>query len=122
MSSAVNGHHPRCPADHELLSTSRSRPANPTGSSANLSTWANGQPAVGCYRRNDHDRDYHSWSVNVLRFRFDRIAEITSFLGADLFTLLGLPTALPGDDTRGAATARIASDDRHVNPSATNGT
>lgn len=38
---------------------------------------------------------YDAWSINVLTLRQDRIAEITSFLGAEHFATFGLPTSLP---------------------------
>ncbi|WP_239676862.1 sigma-70 family RNA polymerase sigma factor [Natronosporangium hydrolyticum] len=75
----------------------REVPMSRCGSWRHLPTWANGQPAVGCYRRTDPGGDYQAWSVNVLRFRGDRIAEVVSFIGAEHFTLLGLPTSRPAD-------------------------
>jgi RNA polymerase sigma-70 factor (ECF subfamily) len=69
-------------------------PMTDCGSWRHLATRANGQPATGCYLRRDDDDTYRAWSVNVFTLRGDRIAEITSFIGPEHFTLLGLPTAL----------------------------
>ncbi|GLZ29185.1 ECF RNA polymerase sigma factor SigG [Lentzea sp. NBRC 105346] len=55
---------------------------------------ANGQPAVAAYLRRDGAEEYLAWSINVLTLRDDRICEITSFIGEEHFTLLGLPGAL----------------------------
>ena len=58
-------------------------------------TTANGQPAVASYLRGDDDHEHRAWAVNVLTLREDRIADVTSFIGADHFALFGLPPALP---------------------------
>jgi RNA polymerase sigma-70 factor, ECF subfamily len=55
---------------------------------------ANGQPAVGCYLWNDEAGRYVGWSINVLTVRDEKIAEVTSFVGPEHFTLLGLPLTL----------------------------
>ena len=57
-------------------------------------TSANGQPAVAGYLRDDETGAYLPWSIDVLTLRDGRIAEITSFIGAEHFALLGLPAAL----------------------------
>jgi RNA polymerase sigma-70 factor (ECF subfamily) len=44
---------------------------------------ANGQPAVASYRRTAAGEPFEPWSINVLTLRDGRIAEITSFLGAE---------------------------------------
>jgi RNA polymerase sigma-70 factor (ECF subfamily) len=56
---------------------------------------ANGQPAVAFYLRRDGDGPHLAWSITVLTLRGDRIAALTSFLGADHFPAFGLPDALP---------------------------
>ncbi|HYN93906.1 MAG TPA: sigma-70 family RNA polymerase sigma factor, partial [Pilimelia sp.] len=56
---------------------------------------ANGQPAVACYVGADAAGPHEAWSITVLTLRGDRIAGITSFLGADHFAAFGLPPALP---------------------------
>lgn len=61
----------------------------------------NGQPAVAGYRRAAPGEDFRAWSVTVLTLRGDRIAGITSFLGDDAFTLLGLPPTLVRPATGG---------------------
>src|SRR5262249_36072316 len=61
-----------------------------------LSTSANGQPAVGFYLCDGDDGAYRGWTLTVLTLRGEHIAEITSFIGPDHFTLFGLPTSLMG--------------------------
>lgn len=56
---------------------------------------ANGQAAVACYLRDDDAGVHHAWSVSVLTLRDDRVAAITSFVGADHFPAFGLPAFLP---------------------------
>jgi RNA polymerase sigma-70 factor, ECF subfamily len=58
---------------------------------------ANGQPAVACYLRpkGDDNGPHRAWSINVLRLRGERIAEVVSFVDARHFPLFGLPAALP---------------------------
>ena len=70
-------------------------PLTSCGSWRHLSTSANGQPAVGSYLWNDDARAHLSWSIDVLTVRDERICEITSFIGAEHFTLFGLPAAFP---------------------------
>jgi RNA polymerase sigma-70 factor (ECF subfamily) len=60
-----------------------------------LPTSANGQPAVGFYVGGSAAGPHLSWSVTVLTLRGERIAEITSFLGAEHFAGFGLPASLP---------------------------
>ena len=69
-------------------------PMTSCGSWRHLAIRANGQPGAGCYLRGDDDDTYRAWSINVLTLRGDRIAEITSFIGPEHFTLLGLPAVL----------------------------
>jgi RNA polymerase sigma-70 factor, ECF subfamily len=69
-------------------------PMTGCGSWRHLAIRANGQPGTGCYLRADDDDTYRAWSINVLTLRGDRIAEITSFIGPEHFTLLRLPTVL----------------------------
>jgi RNA polymerase sigma-70 factor (ECF subfamily) len=56
---------------------------------------ANSQPAVAFYLGDDQSGPHHAWSITVLTFRDERIAEITSFLGAEHFPSFALPTSLP---------------------------
>ncbi|MCP2163860.1 RNA polymerase, sigma subunit, ECF family [Goodfellowiella coeruleoviolacea] len=70
-------------------------PLTGCGSWRHLPTSANGQPAVGCYLWNDGAGAHVGWSVTVLAVRAGRIAELTSFIGAEHFALLDLPAALP---------------------------
>ncbi|MER7283617.1 RNA polymerase subunit sigma-70 [Dactylosporangium sp. NPDC000244] len=55
---------------------------------------ANGQPAVAFYVGPDADSDHLAWSITALTLRADRIATITSFLGAEHFPAFGLPSSL----------------------------
>lgn len=60
-----------------------------------LLTGANGQPAVAFYVGEGPACPHTAWSITVLTLRDERIAEITSFLGAEHFTAFGLPAVLP---------------------------
>jgi RNA polymerase sigma-70 factor (ECF subfamily) len=57
-------------------------------------TSANGQPAVAFYLGADTSSPHDAWSITVLTFRGDKIAEITSFLRPDHFAAFGLPASL----------------------------
>ncbi|GAB2931832.1 sigma-70 family RNA polymerase sigma factor [Micromonospora polyrhachis] len=59
-----------------------------------LLTSANGQPAVAFYLRDDAAGSHVAWSITVLTLRGERIAELTSFLGAEHFVCFGLPARL----------------------------
>jgi RNA polymerase sigma-70 factor (ECF subfamily) len=78
-------------------------PMRRCGAWRHRTTWANGGPAVASYLADTGAPalpelraagGYSGWSVNVFDFRDDRIAGITSFLGAEHFRTLGLPPAL----------------------------
>lgn len=56
-----------------------------------LATEANGQPAIACYLGMSPDSEHTAWSITVLTLRGGKIAGMTSFIGAEHFTLLGLP-------------------------------
>ncbi|HEY2100354.1 MAG TPA: sigma-70 family RNA polymerase sigma factor [Pseudonocardia sp.] len=70
-------------------------PLTGCGSWRHLPTSANGQAAVGCYLWNEQAGAHVGWSINVLTVRGDRIAELTSFIGAEHLARFGLPAALP---------------------------
>jgi RNA polymerase sigma-70 factor, ECF subfamily len=70
-------------------------PLTSCGSWRHLPAHANGQPAVACYLWNEAAGAHLAWSINVFTLRGDRIAEITSFLGAEQFPPFGLPASLP---------------------------
>jgi RNA polymerase sigma-70 factor (ECF subfamily) len=75
-------------------------PLTSCGSWRHRATSANGQPAVASYLRNTGPDTYLPWSVNVLTFTDGntadgKIADVTSFIGAEHFARLGLPAALP---------------------------
>jgi RNA polymerase sigma-70 factor (ECF subfamily) len=65
------------------------------GSWRHLPVAANGQAAVASYLRAGDGDAYRAWSVNVLTLRGARVAEVTSFLGAEHFAPFGLPETLP---------------------------
>jgi RNA polymerase sigma-70 factor, ECF subfamily len=69
-------------------------PLTSCGSWQHRPTTANGQPAVGCYLWNEAKDGHHAWAVNVLTLRDDRIADVTSFIGLEHFTALGLPASV----------------------------
>jgi RNA polymerase sigma-70 factor (ECF subfamily) len=56
-----------------------------------VATTANGLPAVACYLDASRGGVFEGWSITALDVRAGRIAEITSFLGAEHFALFGLP-------------------------------
>jgi RNA polymerase sigma-70 factor (ECF subfamily) len=68
-------------------------------------TWANGQPAVGCYLYDGSTGRYSAAVIDVLTLDRDRIAAVTAFLmpgmpsagptGAEIFARFGLPAELP---------------------------
>lgn len=53
---------------------------------------ANGQVAYGTYRWDDQSGAYVAVALDVVVLRGDRIAEVVSFLDAELFGSFGLPT------------------------------
>lgn len=63
------------------------------GSWRHVPTSANGQPAVASYLRAPGDDVHHAWSIDVLTFRGDRVAELTAFIGVEHFEAFGLPVA-----------------------------
>ncbi|MFI6393470.1 sigma-70 family RNA polymerase sigma factor [Nonomuraea sp. NPDC050540] len=60
-----------------------------------LLTGANGRPAAAFYLGESADATHQAWSITVFGLRGDRIAEITSFLGAEHFPAFGLPVSVP---------------------------
>jgi RNA polymerase sigma-70 factor, ECF subfamily len=68
------------------------------GSWRHLEVVANGQVAVAAYLRPPDapdDAPHRPWSIDVLTLRGDRIAAVTSFIGAEHHALFGLPPELP---------------------------
>jgi RNA polymerase sigma-70 factor (ECF subfamily) len=55
---------------------------------------ANAQPAAAFYVAADPGLVHDAWSITVLTLRGERIAHITSFLGAEHFAHFGLPSVL----------------------------
>ncbi|MCO1655137.1 sigma-70 family RNA polymerase sigma factor [Pseudonocardia humida] len=65
---------------------------------------ANGQLAFATYLRERPDGPWVACALDVLALRGDRIEEVVSFLGAEVFVAFGLPTSLdPTDDPAGPA-------------------
>lgn len=60
-----------------------------------LPTSVNAQPAVACYLRPEGAPSHGAWAITVLTLRDTRVSGITSFLGVEHFTALGLPAELP---------------------------
>jgi RNA polymerase sigma-70 factor (ECF subfamily) len=77
-----------------VLDFATSLPLTNCGLWRTLNTTANGQPAVACYLSRDGEDRYPAWAINVLTLREGQIAEITSFIGPEHFTRLGLPVEL----------------------------
>lgn len=73
-------------------------PMGSCGSWRTLPTSVNAQPAVACYLRPEGAPSHGAWAITVLALRDTRVAGITSFLGVEHFTALGLPTELPRID------------------------
>ncbi len=65
------------------------------GAWRHTATAANGQPAVALYLWDDDAGAHLAWTITVLTLHGERIAEITSFLGAEHFPAFGLPASLP---------------------------
>ena len=57
-------------------------------------TRANGQPAFGCYIRDEHAPIAHAYGLMVLTLSGDRIAAITGFPDTSVFASFGLPRTL----------------------------
>jgi ketosteroid isomerase-like protein len=57
-------------------------------------TRANGQPAVGVYRRREGEADYRPLAIDVLRIADGVVAEILTFVPGQ-FAALGLPEVAP---------------------------
>jgi RNA polymerase sigma-70 factor (ECF subfamily) len=55
---------------------------------------ANAQPAVAFYLGESASAPHHAWAVAVLALRDCRIAELTSFLGAEHVIAFGLPSTM----------------------------
>jgi RNA polymerase sigma-70 factor (ECF subfamily) len=62
-----------------------------------LATFANAQPAVGCYLWDERSGRFAATVVDVLAFRGERIAAVTAFATPEAFTGLGLPETLAPD-------------------------
>ena len=58
-------------------------------------TRANGQPAFGCYLRDEQARIAHAHGLIVLTLTGDRVSAITRFLDKGVLARFGLPRTLP---------------------------
>lgn len=58
-------------------------------------TWANGQPAIGCYMWDPHGGRYRLRALDVLTVDGERIAAVTAFLDPGVLRRFGLPLDLP---------------------------
>ncbi|GAA4874106.1 sigma-70 family RNA polymerase sigma factor [Actinomycetospora straminea] len=75
----------------------RAVPLGGCGSWRHLEVTANGQVAVASYLRPPAapaDEPHRPWSIDVLTLRGDRIAAVTSFIGAEHHARFGLPAEL----------------------------
>ncbi len=77
----------------------RAVPLGSCGTWRTVVTSANGQPAVALYLcgpavSSPDDGSHRAWSITVLTLRGERIADLTSFLGAEHFAAAGLPLVL----------------------------
>jgi RNA polymerase sigma-70 factor, ECF subfamily len=70
-----------------------------------LPTRANGQLALGVYKRDEESNRYRPIALEVLSLRGELIAEVTSFRDPELVRLFGLPHELP-PQARGRRTRR----------------
>ena len=59
-----------------------------------IPTQANRQPTAAAYLRAPGDSEYRAFSLDVLRIEDGKVAEITAFVGPDLFPAFGLPLTL----------------------------
>jgi RNA polymerase sigma-70 factor (ECF subfamily) len=57
-------------------------------------TRANGQPAFGCYLRDEHAPIAHAYGLMVITLSGDRISAITGFPDTSVFASFGLPRTL----------------------------
>ena len=57
-------------------------------------TRANGQPAFGCYLRDEHAPIAHAYGLMVLTLSGERVAAITGFPDTSVFASFGLPRTL----------------------------
>lgn len=57
-------------------------------------TRANGQPAFGCYLRDEHAPIAHAYGLMVITLSGDRVAAITGFPDTSVFASFGLPRTL----------------------------
>jgi RNA polymerase sigma-70 factor, ECF subfamily len=78
----------------EAISDSWLMPGGPPPRLRYVSTWANGQPALGAYCLDAESGTYLPIALDVLTLRGGWIAEVIAFRGPELFPRFGLPSAL----------------------------
>ncbi|HEY2221959.1 sigma-70 family RNA polymerase sigma factor [Actinomycetospora sp.] len=85
----------------DVMAFARAVPLGDCGTWRALTTEANGQPAVALYLDGPATRGgageggrFRAWSLTVLTLRGGSIAELTSFLGPEVFHAHGLPLSL----------------------------
>jgi RNA polymerase sigma-70 factor (ECF subfamily) len=61
-----------------------------------IPTRANGQPAFGCYLRDDASARLRAHGLLVITLAGDQVSEITRFLDNSVLPRFGLPRYLPG--------------------------
>ena len=92
----------------DVMAFARAVPLGDCGSWMAVPASANGQPAVALYLDGPATHDeggpgiHRAWSFTVLTLRGEAIAELTSFLGPEVFRAHGLPTELVRRTTRRA--------------------
>ncbi|GAA3551769.1 sigma-70 family RNA polymerase sigma factor SigG [Nonomuraea rosea] len=77
-----------------VIDFARRVPLTSCGSWRHRTTSANGQPAAASYLWNEAAGAHLAWSINVLTLRGERVAGITTFIGAEHFPAFGLPASM----------------------------
>ena len=91
--------HPTWYAGREAIMVAARQGFDPEfGQLRSVATGANLQPAAAHYLRRPGESEYRPLAVDVLRIERGQVAEITSFVSAELFEAFGLPPALVSDD------------------------
>ncbi|MEU4242176.1 RNA polymerase subunit sigma-70 [Actinoplanes sp. NPDC026619] len=72
-------------------------PLGSCGRWQHLATTANAQPAMASYLCAPGSDVFDAWAIDVLTVRDNRIAAITSFIGAGHFAAFGLPGVYPSE-------------------------
>ena len=87
--------HPTWYAGREAIMVAARQGFDPEfGRLRSVATGANLQPAAAHYLQRPGESEYRPLAVDVLRIERGQVAEITSFVSAELFEAFGLPPAL----------------------------